>query len=478
MPPGEGASQPARKSWPAPVIDETKDRRLPNMTVAAPAAIDVGGILDDGRWGAYQRWLIFFTALTIIFDGIDNQLLGIAIPSMMRDWGAPRGAFAPVVSLGLFGMMIGGGAAGMIGDRIGRRVALLASMIIFGGATLAVWGIDGVRALALLRLVAGIGLGGALPNAAALAAEYVPRRQRPFAVTLTIVCVPLGGTLAGLVALPLLPTLGWRGLFLVGGVLPIIAAAILAPLLPESPRYLARHPRRWPELARVLQRMGHPVARDAAFRDVTEDRVTGVSFAALVTPDFRRDTIALWVAFFSCLLAVYLGFSWLPAILTAAGLAPGVATTSLTLFNLGGVAGAIGGALCIRRVGSRLTMLPMALTAAAGAIVLSLMPIGSSSSVVPMLVMLTITGGLINAVQTTMYALAAHVYPTAIRATGVGAALAVGRTGAILTGYAGPCALEYRGSMSFFWLMAAAMLLSLGALAMVTRHVPRQARSN
>ena len=86
----------------------------------------------EGRWSGYQRWLVFLTALTIIFDGIDNQLLGITIPSIMAEWHVPRSAFAPVVALGFLGMMIGGAAAGLAGDRFGRRDALLGSMVLFG----------------------------------------------------------------------------------------------------------------------------------------------------------------------------------------------------------------------------------------------------------------------------------------------------------------------------------------------------------
>ena len=113
--------------------------------------------------------------------------------------------------------------------------------------------------LGILRFLAGLGLGGALPNATALASEYVPRRRRAFAVTLTIVCVPLGGALVALVAGRMLPTFGWRRLFAVGGLLPVIAALILLRYLTESPRYLARRPERWPELADILRRIGHAV---------------------------------------------------------------------------------------------------------------------------------------------------------------------------------------------------------------------------
>jgi MFS transporter, AAHS family, 4-hydroxybenzoate transporter len=442
------------------------------VTEARSGQVDVGRILDQGRWTAYQKWLVFLTALTIIFDGFDNQLLGVALPTIMQEWGVGRGAFAPVVSLGYLGMMIGGTLAGMAGDRFGRKVALLACMMIFGVTTLAVAAIGDVTSLGVLRLIAGVGLGGAMPNAAALAAEYVPLRQRPFAVTLAIVCVPVGAALAGVAAIVALPTIGWRGLFVLGGIVPVVAAFVLLRLLPESPRYLARHPARWPELGRLLRRMGHQAPAGVPFTDATEAPVRTGSLGVIFHRAMRVDTFALWGAFFSCLLAVYLGFSWLPTILTGAGLGTGVANTGMTLFNLGGVAGAIIGGRLLTYYGSRRTMLSMAVAAVMCTLVMSAMDISTAGSVARVLLMLTLTGALINGVQTTMYALAAHVYPTAVRAGGVGTAVAFGRSGAILTGYLGPWALEFRGSTSFFWLMAASLVVTCVSLAMVRRHVP------
>jgi AAHS family 4-hydroxybenzoate transporter-like MFS transporter len=443
------------------------------MAQASPSTtIDAGAAIDRGPCTLYQVALVFFTALTIIFDGIDNQLLGIVIPSVMRELGVARSAFAPVVALGFLGMMIGGLIAGLAGDRFGRKVALFGTMVVFGLSTLLMTGIHSVGALAILRLIAGVGLGGAMPNAAALAAEYVPIQQRALAVTMTIVCVPLGGTLAGLLAIPVLPAIGWRGLFVIGGFMPLVATLVLWRLMPESPRFLARYPERWSELRRVLLRMGHPVDEAVGFA-VAPVASRRAPFLALFAPALRTDTIALWFAFFSCLLCVYMGFSWLPSILTAAGLSSSVASTSITLFNLGGVAGAIFGGITIRRLGSRATMLTMAAAGIAGLIVLSRTSI-DGTTVVRVLVLLTVCGGMINAVQTTMYALAAHVYPTEIRATGVGTAVSIGRSGAILSGYAGPWALEYRGSASFFLLMAIALSVSFVALAVVRRHVTLQ----
>ena len=398
---------------------------------------------DTAEFSAYQKWLVFLTALTIVFDGIDNQLLGVAIPVIMLEWAAPRSAFAPVLSIGLAGMMIGGALAGIAGDRFGRRTALLGSVALFGLMTAAAAAAASPAHLTFLRFLAGAGLGGAIPNATALAAEYVPRRHRPIAVTLTIVCVPVGATLAGLLGTYVLPSLGWRRLFVVGGVVPLLAAVVLWRLLPESPRYLARHPQRWNDSVRML-------------------------FAK----EWRADTFALSGAFFSCLLAVYLGFSWLTTLLTSAGFDPATASTGITAFNLGGVAGALMGSMTIGRMGSRAQMLAMTAAAAAGAITLSAMRIDASQPAMPILIMLTLTGGLINAVQVTMYAVAAHVYPSTMRATGVGTAAAVGRAGAILSGYAGAWAIDYAGSASYFALIAAAMGGTFVSLALIERHVP------
>src|SRR6266850_1949718 len=332
--------------------------------------IDVGSALDDADWSRYQKLLVFATAMTIILDGLDNQLLGAALPALMREWRLTRPAFVPVQTSGMIGMMVGGAIGGMIGDRFGRRVALLGSVVSFGVLTILVSFAGGVTMLTVLRFFAGLGLGGAMPNAAALSSEYVPRRQRPFAVTLTIVCIPLGGSLAGLVGGQVLPRFGWRGLFLVG-----------------------------------------------------------------------------------------------------AGFDVGTASYGLTAFNIGGVVGAILGAVVIMRLGSRVTMLVMAAGAIAGAIVLALMPIGPESAGA-VLAMLGWTGGLINAVQTTMYALAAHVYPTAVRATGVGTAVAFGRIGGVLSPSVGSWALESGGSSRYFGLMAATMVLAFVALSAIRRHIP------
>lgn len=448
---------------------------MAKVATSPESSINVGRLLDDGRWTGYQQRLVGLTALAIIFDGADNQLLGTAIPAIMREWQLARAAFAPVLALGMAGMMIGGAIAGLAGDRIGRKSALIASVFLFGVSTVGLAAVSGVHGLMIVRFFAGLGLGGAVPNAAALSAEFVPQRHRPLAVTLTIVCVPLGGTLAGLLALRVLPTLGWRSLFVIGGAIPMVTALFLVAALAESPRYLASRPARWPELRRLLERMGHVLTKDTRFAQPA-NAAERAGPRALLLPGWRRDTVALWCAYFSCLLAVYLGFNWVPSMLTGAGLRPEIGSTGITAFNVGGVFGAVAGALTFPRAGSRATMLTMVGGAIVSAMAMSALHIAPSTSTVSIMTLLTLTGGFINAVQTTMFSLAAQIYPTAIRATGVGTAVSIGRSGAVLSTYIGAWALDAGGPRALFLVVAFAMIACGVALAIIQRHIPSTAQ--
>jgi MFS transporter, AAHS family, 4-hydroxybenzoate transporter len=286
-----------------------------------------------------------------------------------------------------------------------------------------------------------------------------------------MVCVPVGGTVAALIASEVLPRFGWTALFAIGGVTPLAVGLILIAVLPESPRYLAREPARWPDLARLLRRAGYDVSPEATFVEGHQG-ASRASLGALLAPEFRRDTIALWASFALCLLAIYLGVNWIPSMLTGAGLDVGVASTGLAAFNLGGVVGALIAASVTRRIGSRPTMLAAAIGALAGAFVMSAMPIGPGSRRMPIVLMLGFTGGLINTVQIALYALATHVYPTAIRATGVGAALAIGRLGAVASSYLGAWTLATGGSRMLFIAIGLAMTLVTALLAVIRKHIP------
>ncbi|WP_322013472.1 MFS transporter [Paraburkholderia sp. J12] len=434
-------------------------------------AVDIGHALDEGPYALLQRVAVVLAALSIVVDGFDSQLIGFAIPVLIKEWGITRNAFAPVVAAGLIGMGIGSAFAGVFADRFGRRPAVIGSVLVFGAATCAISLAPNVGTIAALRFLAGLGIGGALPTSTTLTAEFTPARLRTFAVTATIVCVPLGGMLAGLFAGQVLPAYGWRGLFFAGGILPLLLGVALFAALPESPRFLARRETRWPDLVRLLARMGRNVPADAAFTDLREQSAEKhQGFAALFRDGRARDTVAIWGAFFMCLLAVYAAFSWLPAMLTSEGLSVSLAGYGLSAYNLGGVIGALLCALAIARCGSRW---PLLLCCAGGAISAWMMlGLGVKQHTGLLILGLGLHGLFVNAVQSTMYALCAYVYPTSVRATGTASALAFGRIGAILSAFAGALVITAAGASGYLLMLGAAMAIVLVALAVVGRHIP------
>jgi len=441
---------------------------------AAARTVDIGRTLDDGPYATLQKIAVVLAALSIVVDGFDSQLIGFAIPVLIKEWGITRNAFAPVVAAGLIGMGFGSAFAGLFADRFGRRWAVIGSVFVFGSATCAIGLAPDIATIAALRFIAGLGIGGALPSATTMTAEFTPARFRTFAVTATIVCVPLGGMVAGLFAAEVLPAYGWRGLFFAGGVLPLLLAFLLLVALPESPRFLAHRPHRWPELVRLLGRMARQVAPEAIFTDVREQTAEKhMGFTALFRDGRARDTLAIWGAFFMCLLAVYSAFSWLPAMLTSEGLSVALAGYGLSAYNLGGVIGALLCALAIARFGSRGPLLLCCAGGAASAWMI--LGVGATQHTAWLITGLGVHGLFVNAVQSTMYALCAYVYPTSVRATGTASALAFGRMGAILSAFAGAAVITAGGAAGYLTMLGAAMAVVLVALAMVGRHIPKGA---
>jgi len=433
---------------------------------------DVGALLDRSTWSTYQKLLTLLAALAVIFDGFDIQILGFAIPSLIREWHVARADFGPVLAVGLAGMAVGAPLAGYCGDRFGRRTALLGCVITFGLATVGTALVQGLPGLTLLRFVTGMGTGGALPNASALTAEFAPLRRRAMAVKLTLVCFPLGGMLGGLLAAWVLPRFGWRGLYAMGGVLPLLLALVLLAFLPESPRFLARRPALWPRLTSLLARMGHPIPAGATFEDSGEvEGAKRASLPSLFGAGLARDTAGLWVAFFSSLGSVYLIFGWLPAMLTALGLNVATASTGLAVYNFGGVLGVLLWAALVTVLGSRRPLLSGALACAGSALALLVVPIQAQGDHVLLIVCLGINGLLANAVQTSMYALAAHVYPTSVRATGVAYASMIGRLGGLLSSLFGAFVIQ-SGAKTYWSVLAIAMVCAFAGLAWVRSHYP------
>jgi AAHS family 4-hydroxybenzoate transporter-like MFS transporter len=448
------------------------------MTTAAldrpTGSVDIGRVLDEGPFTSMQKMVVLLASLSIVLDGFDGQLIGYAIPDLIKEWGISRSAFAPTVASGLVGMGIGSAFGGLFADRFGRRMAVIVSVFLFGAATCAIGWAPNILTIAILRFIAGLGIGGALPTSTTMTAEFTPARRRTLAVTATIVCVPLGGMLAGLFAGVVLPLYGWRGLFFIGGAIPMVMGVLLLFTLPESPRFLARHRERWGELGSLLSRMQRPTVAGTVFTDLTEqvvEKKKEKGFGALFEQGRKRDTIAIWCAFFMCLLTVYSAFSWLPTMLSAEGLPTQIAGSGLTAWNMGGVLGGLGCAMVIARFGSRWPMAIASAGAVAVAFLLKTVDVAQDTNL--LIFGLGIVGLFVNAVQCTLYALCAYIYPTNIRATGTAGGLSFGRIGAILSAFLGAAVITAGGASGYLTLLGGSMFFVTIALLVVRRHIPR-----
>ncbi|MGE4430343.1 MAG: MFS transporter [Sphingobium sp.] len=432
---------------------------------------DAKGMLDDVPLSSFQIWSVLMIAATVILDGLDNQMLGLAAPSLLKEWGISRDALGLVFALGFVGMAIGTLTSGFIGDRFGRRGALLLGTAIFGVATLLTGYSASLWQVAVLKTVAGIGLGGVPGTASAMIAEFTPARWRSVAVTFGVVCVSIGGILGGIAAALILPVLGWRWLFYMGGIITMLFVALLWWILPESPRYLAERPERRAELDHILRRIGHPDPA-SVHADPNAAPQPYAPFSALLRGSLMRDSLALCLAMFSGMFMIYLMFNWAPTMLFSSGFGLQTASLGLTSFNIGGTIGAMIASLAIIRFGSRPTLILMAIIGATICSVLAMLPISGGRNESAVLACLGALGLFASAAQSAMFAVGAHAFPTAVRARGLGLMGAAGRAGAIVSAVAG-ATLIAGGNFGFFGVLAGLMLVNMIGFIAVRGHIPR-----
>lgn len=431
------------------------------------AIINGAGLLDETRWNGFQKGVLALCALAVMLDGFDMLLLGFTIPSLMKEWDLARGDFIPIVALTIVGMSLGTVLIGYAGDRLGRRPMLIASVAIFGVATLCGAGATGITDFTIFRVLAAIGLGGTFPNTTALIAEFTPIRHRSTAITLAILCVPLGGLFGGLVAAEIIPHHGWRMLFVTGGVLPLLVAALMLTILPESPSFLRRRgAAQRDKLLRLLRRCG---VNEVTLPDtgITVSVSFEAGFRQLLAMPLRRETLVLWAVLFCNLFAVYAVFNWGPTLLAEDGFTTAQASLALSAFNFGGVLGALAGGRLMDRMGPRGPTLAFAVTGAL--LAFGLGTIGWPSGPIMLYIGIGVFGIFCCGLQPMLFALAVTVYPDDIRASGVGAAIGVGRLGAIGSAMVG-AGMFAIGITEFLMILAGALLLGAIALLLLRHH--------
>jgi AAHS family 4-hydroxybenzoate transporter-like MFS transporter len=367
-------------------------------------------------------------------------------------------------------MAIGAAGIGALGDRWGRRRTLVLSTALFGLATLLSATATSVASLAIWRFFTGIGLGGALTAATALIAEFSPRKFRAQAIGAIQIGVPIGGMLGALLAAELIPVYGWRSVFVVGGVLPLVIATVMYFVLPESPRFLATRPHARESLAKLLARIdpGGRYSASDVFVLGEEPRPTQSGIGALFSAQLRWDTAIVSLAFLMNMYAVYAFFSWAPLVLTSLGFELVTAVRGALVFNLAGIGGVIAVAWLIARFGSRG---PLAAGAIVGAGALASLALFSENGLPALMSGIAVAGIAINAVQVGLYALAAHVFPTESRTSGVGFSLGAGRTGGIAAALGGGALLTLSGASGFFAWIAGALVVAFVAVLLVRRQI-------
>jgi AAHS family 4-hydroxybenzoate transporter-like MFS transporter len=373
--------------------------------------LDIAEFIDGQPVGRFQIKVLLLCAAVLFFDGFDTQAIGYVAPDLTRDWKLARGTLGPVFSAGLLGLMIGALVFGPVADRIGRKKIIVLATSAFGVGTLVTMFAQDIYWLIALRFLTGLGLGGAMPNAVALTAEFSPVRRR---ATLVIASV-------------LLPMFGWRSIFLIGGIAPLLYAPLLKTMLPESVRFLALTGRDDATLGRLLGQVAPTAAFPPGTRFVVrEPELAGVPVAHLFDQGRTVMTLLFWVMFFMSLLDLYMLSNWLPTVLNDLGASISMAAAIGAMLQVGGVIGTFTLGSFIDRFSFRALALTYLVASAA------IVAVGfSGHSIALAAAAIFCAGFCIVGGQSASNALAGTYYPTPIRSTGVGWALGIGRVGSI-----------------------------------------------
>ncbi len=432
--------------------------------------IDVAGFIDEHPVGRFQIRLLLICATVLFLDGFDTQAIGYVAPAVARDWNLARGALGPVFSAGLFGLMIGALVFGPIADRVGRKWIIILSTAAFGIGTLATIFVQDTSSLLIIRFLTGLGLGGAMPNAVALTSEFSPHRRRATMVMAMFVGFSIGAALGGLIAAALIPVFGWRSVFLVGGIAPLLLVPLLISRLPESVRFLALTGNADTRVADLLTRISPSTTFPAGTRfGVHEAKLAGIPVAHLFSEGRAWATIVFWVVFFMSLLDLYLLSNWLPTVLNDLGASVSVAAVVGAMLQVGGVIGTFALGQLIDRFSFR------ALSVTYFFASLAVMMIGFSGHSIPLATLAIFCAGFcIVGGQIAANALAATYYPTMVRSTGVGWALGIGRIGSIVGPLVGGIMLSRQVSPESLFMAAAVPALIACIAAFVLSRITRQ----
>tara|TARA_R110000782_G_scaffold78276_9_gene155695 strand:+ start:132520 stop:133776 length:1257 start_codon:yes stop_codon:yes gene_type:complete len=402
-----------------------------------PHTVKAGG----ATFGTISVLILCFAAM--MADGFDLAVMPLAMPAIAREWQlADTGSFGTIFSAGLIGVMVGAPLLGSIADRIGRKKTFIASLIFFGICTLAIMHVKTVPQLVVARFATGIGIGGALPLGIVISAELVRPALRARIIAIISTGATAGAALSGFAASWLLPSMGWRSMFLLGGIAPIIVGLLAIFLLTEHETGAAMDANRQAETTKAAGKA--PRVSDLFARSY-----------AYLTP-------LLWLLFSIVGLTIYFLLSWSPTLFTAQGYPTADVGMAMGLF---GAFGAIGGLLVgwpVDWFGVRPVTL---LFLFAAPVLAGLTLIGSATT--PLMMLMAATGLAYFSLQVAINSIATQLYPAETRAMGVGWGLGWVRVGQLLGAYGG--GLLVGGGMTvhaLFWLLA-----GLALIGMIASHL-------
>ena len=426
--------------------------------------VDVDDLIDNQKFGLFSLRVLVLALIALIADGYDVQVMAFAAPGLAKAWHINRAAFGPVLSAGLFGILFGAPLFGWVGDRIGRKRCIVISSALYGLFCLACLTAHDLQTLTVLRFLTGVGLGGVLPNAIAIAAEMTPRRIRAGLTSFVGVGITLGGVIPGLIAARLAPPQTFHALFLVGGLAPIAIAVLIAVGMPESIAFLVQRGASRQRVVGLLHAIDPTVQipEDAELVVRAPPSKADNSFARLFEGRMALVTPLLWVMFAATLLSIYLLTSWMPLLLEASGFAPSQAAFINSLFQMGGVLGVIVVSSLFGRLGAPLVAIMFVLTLGAVALV-ARGPLSENGVVLAV----AACGFCLIGLQCIMNGTAGLAYPTAVRAKGVGMALGVGRIGSVVGPLIGGAMVASAGGSARDLFLVPLIPLALGAVAAV-----------
>ena len=428
-------------------------------------ALQLEELVDGQKLGRFNINLLAWSFLAMVADGYDMAGLASAAPELARTWHIATKAFAPALSASVFGILFGAPFLGYVGDRVGRKFAIVAGCAIYGLGTLATVWATNIDQVVALRVFTGVGLGGLMPNAIALNSEFAPKRLRATLIVLMFTGITTGGAIPGMIQAWLIPHFGWQVMFWIGGLGPLIVAMCLLFALPESVKYLASRPHRRAELLATLRvlRRDLAIADDVRFAIPAEPPARGSGIKQIFSGRFAWITPFLWICFASALMANYFLNSWLPLIFDSRGFTAKENGIATSLYHYGGTIGGLLVSLVLGRFGFAV-MAALFLLAALAIAAIGLPGI----SYMTMAFAVMVSGFCTLGAQFGNNAAAGLLYPTAFRSRGVGWALGVGRFGAIVGPLAGGVLIGLKvPAQRLFLLAAVPMVAGLMASASV-----------